>query len=96
MKRMLTMALLVAATMSATVSASAQGRRGEFRGRRGDFRKEIRFKQCDCPRCAEWRRMQTMRTFRLDPRFMDPRMDRCRLERNFRKEAKFDKRHLRR
>ena len=71
------MALLVAAMMSTSVSASAGGRRGECRrGCKGDFRKEIRF-QCNCPRCMEFRRMETARMFDMrDPRFFDRRFAR--------------------
>lgn len=57
--RMLTMALLVAALMSASMSASAQGRRGKFeKCRKAEFRKEIKFCKCDCPRCREARFME--------------------------------------
>ena len=59
MKRMLTMALLVAAWMSASMSASAQGRKGKFeKCRKAEFRKEIKFCKCDCPRCREARFME--------------------------------------
>ena len=75
MKRMLSMALLVAAMLSASMSASANGRRGDWKkGCKGDFRKEIRFHQCNCPRCMEMRRMEAFRAFdRRDPRFCDMR-----------------------
>ncbi len=57
--RMLTMALLVAALMSASMSASAQGRKGKFeKCRKAEFRKEIKFCKCDCPRCREARFME--------------------------------------
>lgn len=53
------MALLVAALMSASMSASAQGRRGKFeKCRKAEFRKEIKFCKCDCPRCREARFME--------------------------------------
>ena len=56
MKRLVSMALLVAALLSATVSASAKGRKGDFRrGKRGDFRQEIRF-QGNCPKMCDMRR----------------------------------------
>ena len=103
MKKMLTLALLVAATMSATVSASAQGRRGEFKGRRCDFRKEIRFQQCHCPRCQELRRMEFMRMASFDPRVRDvrfdprfARMEKCCFQKEMKGKAKFDKRRPRR
>lgn len=61
MKRLVSMALLVAALLSATVSASAKGRKGDFRrGKRGDFRQEIRF-HGNCPKAAEMRRWEAKR-----------------------------------
>ena len=79
--RMLTMALLVAAMMSVTFSASAQGRKGEFaKNRKMDIRKEIRFRQCQCPRCMELRKMQMVK---FDPRFKDPRFRDARFDKGF-------------
>ena len=65
MKKMLTLALVVAAMMSASVSASAQGRKAELmKSRKGEVRKEIRFRQGGCPASAFDKRF-----LRFDSRF---------------------------
>ena len=69
--KMFTMALAVAAMMSASMSASAQTRKGDFaKGRKAGFRKEIKFCSNKCPRCAH---MQKMKMMKFDARFQDPR-----------------------
>ena len=75
MKRMMTMALLVAALMGASMSASAKGRKCEVvRFGKGDVRNEIVIRKGNCPRCAEFKRKKAFSAFdRHDPRFMDPR-----------------------
>ena len=79
MKKMFTLALVVAAMMSASVSASAHGRKAELvKVRKGDVRKEIRFHQRGCPASAFDKRF-----LRFDSRF-DQRA-------RFDKFAKFDK-----
>ena len=85
--KMLSMALL-AALMSASMSASAQGRRGEFeKCRKAEFRKEIKFCKCDCPRCREFRRMQAFKQFEMrDPRFSQMQFREVRF-----KDARFEK-----
>ena len=74
MKRLFTMAL-VAAMISASLSASAETRKSEFaKGRKQEIRKEIRFRPCACPKCAAFRRMQGQKAFMMrDMRFHDPR-----------------------
>ncbi len=74
MKRLFSMAL-VAAMLSASLSASAQPKKGEFaKGRKQEVRKEIRFRPCHCPKCMEMRRMQAEKEFMMrDVRFCDPR-----------------------
>lgn len=85
MKRFLSLALLVAAMLSASVGASAKGRKADVVVmKKGDVRKEIRFQD---PRCgqgreadfrfkarpmrrADMRRCERCR--HLDPRFRDP------------------------
>ena len=77
MKRIITLALVVAAMMSASVSASAQGRKGELvKVRKGDIRKEIRFHRACCPAMA------------IDQRFI--RFDR-RFDKRFARPVKFVK-----
>lgn len=85
--KMLSMALL-AALMSASMSASAQGRRGEFeKCRKAEFRKEIKFCKCDCPRCREFRRMQAFKQLEMrDPRFSQMQFREVRF-----KDARFEK-----
>ena len=87
--KMVSMALLVAALMGASMSVSAKGRRAEFvKGRKADFRKEIRFNPCNCPRCMEMRKRQALHfdaRFR-DPRFMDARFKEARF-----RDARMDK-----
>jgi hypothetical protein len=90
MKRLLSMAL-VAVMVSASLSASAGTRKAEFaKGRKQEIRKEIRFRPCDCPKCAEFRRMQGQKAFMMrevrfhDARFQDPRF----------REAKFHDPHF--
>lgn len=87
MKRMVTLALLVAAMMSASMSASAQGRRGEFKGRKADFRKEIFLKQCHCPKSREARMMGARRAqlSMRDARFKEASFRDARFEREFQK-----------
>ena len=86
--KMLSMALLAAALMSASMSASAQGRRGELeKCRKAEFRKEIKFCKCDCPRCREFRRMQAFKQFEMrDPRFSQMQFREVRF-----KDARFEK-----
>ncbi|MBR3407936.1 MAG: hypothetical protein IKG86_03735 [Paludibacteraceae bacterium] len=85
MKRFLSLALLVAAMLSASVGASAKGRKAEVVvKKKGDVRKEIRFQDKRCPqgREADFRfkagpkRRADMRCCErcrhLDPRFRDP------------------------
>ena len=74
MKRLFTMAL-VAAMISASLSASAETRKSEFaKGRKQQIRKEIRFRPCACTKCAAFRRMQGQKAFMMrDMRFHDPR-----------------------
>ena len=68
---MFTMALAVAAMMSASMSASAQTPKGDFaKGRKAGFRKEIKSGPNKCPRCAQMRKMKKMK---FDARFQDPR-----------------------
>jgi hypothetical protein len=66
---------LVAAIISASLSASAETRKSEFaKGRKQEIRKEIRFRPCHCPKCAEFRRMQGQKAFMMrEMRFHDPR-----------------------
>ena len=79
------MALLVAALMSASLSASAQGRKGEFvKCRKGEVRQEIMFRKCNCPKCMKFRKMEMMRARAM----RDARFDR-RFDRRF--DARFDK-----
>ncbi len=86
--KMLSMALLAAALMSASMSASAQGRRGKFeKCRKAEFRKEIKFCKCDCPRCREFRRMQAFKQLEMrDPRFSQMQFREVRF-----KDARFEK-----
>ena len=85
MKRFLSLALLVAAMLSASVGASAKGRKAEVVVRKkGDVRKEIRFQDLRCGqgreadfrfkarpmRRCDMRRCEQFR--REDPRFRDP------------------------
>ena len=85
MKRFLSLALLVAAMLSASVGASAKGRKAEVVVRKkGDVRKEIRFQDLRCgqgreadfrfkavpKRRADMRRCERCR--HQDPRFRDP------------------------
>lgn len=77
MKRLVSMALLVAAMLSAGLSASAKGRKADVvMKKKGDFRKEIRF-QGNCPRSAQMRHFQGPCRFdkRKDFRFSDCRRD---------------------
>ena len=87
MKKMFTLALVVAAMLSASVSASAQSRKGELmKSRKGEVRKEIRFRQGGCPKVLD------KRFVRFDGRF-DPRFDRGFEGRDFRfdQHGQFDK-----
>lgn len=92
MKKMMTMALLVAALMSASVSASAQGRKGQMKARKGEFRKEIHFRNCNCPCCMKMIRFDEAR---FDKRFADKRFADRRFvgKRDFCK-ARFDDRKM--
>ena len=84
---MVTMALVVAAMMSASLSASAQSRRGELvKVRKGDVRKEIQIRQGACPA-----RSFDKRFIRFDRRF-DKRFD-ARFDRRFAKPVKMAKHH---
>ena len=85
MKRFLSLALLVAAMLSASVGASAKGRKAEVVvKKKGDVRKEIRFQD---PRCGQRREAdfrfkarpmkrgdmrRCERCRHQDPRFRDP------------------------
>jgi len=73
--KMLTTALLVAAMLGASMSASAKGRRSEAaRFGKGDVRKEIKFRNAKCPRCAEFRKMEKFGAVKkFDMRFSDPK-----------------------
>lgn len=71
MKRLVSMALLVAAMLSAGVSASAKGRRAEVvMKKRGDFRKEIMINGR-----KDVRFMECRREARFEPRFEGRRFD---------------------
>lgn len=80
--RMLTMALLVAAMLGASMSASAKGRKGEcVRCRKGDVRKEIVLRKGNFPRGAEFRKMEGFKAFKAHdarckgPKFRDMRFE---------------------
>jgi len=67
------MALVVAAMMSASVSASAQGRKGEFAKGKKEFRKEIKCCQCPCCREAKMKKAVLFNARFQDKRFKDAR-----------------------